>query len=548
MNRKFLFLMILTLLFAISCRKKTEEILLPEKLYVIPFVNNTVSVYHSLDSLERVSIYEKDKYWVVSGILKLVPKNQGEKVISFLFGECDSRFQCVDGKFYIKLNTLHYNADAGLGLPISLEAPFSTVYIAKKDQLDSIVEGIMFYNQPSSEYPAKGLNNSLVNHVVETIKSLHKYDKNEFLIPFYVLQKMISTKGNINFPELDLSTYKISSTLQSILDAKANGSLPSFVFAASVSEKQLNSLEELVEDARKERIFNLMNVEKSWQAIQKEYKELAWVPDTKQRVLESILKTAEYKVIGREGVSQINCVDSKKENGAKLQRNRTTGNLEIVSPNTSLNIFEIAQSEILPNTEDSIKLRLMSPVGEELILESIGIPKAFKGAETLKDYVKNIPKTIDDILSDAINVQRAAVNAALKFGVGKFDRESGKYIYEIQNVNVVLALFKNNSVFSASESEYSQDVSTRFGDIKITKFYQKYDKATKKQTLFLNYEGEGCARECSSYSVPDNLCFTTGDSLIVKFTPRDLEDLAEVDIKFSVAKSEYCNYPFRSQD
>jgi hypothetical protein len=287
-----------------------------------------------------------------------------------------------------------------------------------------------------------------------------------------------------------------------------------------------------------------MNVEKSWQTIQREYKELGIVPDAKQKVLESILKTAEYKVVGREGITQINGIDSKQENGVKLQKNKTTGNLEIVSSNTALNTFEIAQSEILPNTEDSVKLRLTSPAGEELNLESMGIPKAFKGAETLKEYVKTIPKTIDEIQSNANNVQQAAMNAALRFGVGKFDREAGKYIYEIQNVNVVLALFKNNSVFNASDSEYSQEVSSRFGETIITKFYQKYDKATKVQTLFLNYENEGCARECSTYPVPDNLCFTTGDSLIVKFTPSDLEALSEVDVKFSAAKSEYCNYPF----
>ncbi|TGM01523.1 hypothetical protein [Leptospira jelokensis] len=548
MNRKILFPLAFTLLFAINCSKKTEEILLPEKLYVIPFANNTVSVYHSLDTLERVSTFEKDKYWVVNGILKLVPKNQGDKVISFLFGDCDSRFKCSDGKFYIKLNTIHYNADAGLDVPMSLAAPFSPVYIAKKDQVDSIVEGIQFFNQPTSEYPAKGLNSSFVDHMLEITKSLGKQDRNEILIPFYVLQKMISTKGNANFPEFDLTNYKISSTLQSIVDAKTSGSLSSFVFPTSFSDKQIKVLEELVEETRKERIFNLMNVEKSWQTIQKEYKELAKVPDTKQKVLESILKTAEYKVIGREGLLQINGLDPKQENGVKFQKNKTTGNLEIVSTNSALNTFEVSQSEILPNTEDSVKLRLTSPTGEELILESIGIPKAFKGAETLKEYVKSIPKTIDEIISAASNVQRSAMNAALRFGVGKFDRESGQYIYEIQNVNVVLALFKNNSVFSASDSEYSQEVSSRFGDEIITKFYQKYDKVTKVQTLFLNYEVEGCARECNTYPYPDNLCFTTGDSLIVKFTPSDLEVSEEVDIKFSAAKSKFCNYPFGNQE
>ncbi|TGM47560.1 hypothetical protein EHQ92_06515 [Leptospira biflexa] len=544
MKRKSLILLTLILLIVVHCRKKTEEILLPEKLYIIPFANNTVSIYHSLDTLERVSAFEKDKYWVVSGILKLVPKNQGDKVISFLFGDCDSRFKCTDGKFYIKLNTIQYNADAGLDLQTNLVAPFSPVYIAKKDQVDSIIEGIQFYNQPSSEYPSKGLSDSFVDHMIQVNKSLAYHDKNEFLIPFYVLQRMIVTKGNVNFPELDLTTYKISSTLQSLMDAKKNGDLSSFVFPTPVSDKQMKVLEELVEETRKERIFNLMNVEKSWQTIQREYKELGIVPDAKQKVLESILKTAEYKVVGREGITQINGIDSKQENGVKLQKNKTTGNLEIVSSNTALNTFEIAQSEILPNTEDSVKLRLTSPTGEELNLESMGIPKAFKGAETLKEYVKNIPKTIDEIQSNANNVQQAAMNAALRFGVGKFDREAGKYIYEIQNVNVVLALFKNNSVFNASDSEYSQEVSSRFGETIITKFYQKYDKATKVQTLFLNYENEGCARECSTYPVPDNLCFTTGDSLIVKFTPSDLEALSEVDVKFSAAKSEYCNYPF----
>lgn len=544
MNRKILFLLTLILLFGSNCRKKTEEVVFPEKLYVIPFANNTVSVYHSLDTLERVSALEKDKYWVVSGILKLVPKNQDEKVISFLFGDCDSRFQCADGKFYIKLNTIQFNADSGLDLPSNLVAPYSAVYIAKKDQVDSIIEGIQFYNQPSTEYPAKGLNSSFVDHLVEVNRSLLYHDKNEFLIPFYVLQKLITSKGNVNFPEMDLSTYKISSTLQAIMDAKTNGSLSSITFPTPVSDKQLKVLEELVEETRKERIFNLMNVEKSWQTIQKEYKELSLVPDTKQKVLESILKTAEYKVIGREGITQINGVDAKQENGVKLQKNKTSGNLEIVSSNTALNTFEIAQSEIVPNTEDSVKLLLTSPSGEELNLESIGIPKAFKGAETLKEYVKSIPKTIDGIQSKAMNVQQATMDAALRFGVGKFDRETGKYIYEIQNVNVVLALFKNNSVFSASDSEYSQEVSSRFGDTIITKFYQKYDKATKVQTLFLNYENEGCARECNTYPVPDNLCFTTGDSLIVKFTPRDLETLSQIDIKFSAPKSEYCNYPF----
>ncbi|TGL22291.1 hypothetical protein EHQ46_06125 [Leptospira yanagawae] len=548
MKRKSLILLTLILLIVVHCRKKTEEILLPEKLYVIPFVNNTVSVYHSLDTLERVSAFEKDKYWVVSGILKLVPKNQGDKVISFLFGDCDSRFKCSDGKFYIKLNSIHYNSDAGLDVAMSLAAPYSPVYIAKKDQVDSIIEGIQFYNQPSSEYPAKGLNSSFVDHVLEITKSLEKQDRSEFLIPFYVLQKMIVTKGNVNFPEFDGSNYKISSTLQSILDAKTSGSLSSFVFPTPLSDKQFKVLEELVEETRKERIFNLMNVEKSWQTIQKEFKELVKVPDTKQKVLESILKTAEYKVSGREGITQINGLDPKQENGVKFQKNKTTGNLEIVSSNTALNTFEVSQSEILPNTEDSVKLRLTSPTGEELILESIGIPKAFKGAETLKEYIKTIPKTIDEILSNGNTIQKSAMDAALRFGVGKFDRESGKYIYEIQNVNVVLALFKNNSVFNASDSEYSQEVSSRFGDIIITKYYQKYDKATKVQTLFLNYEIEGCARECNTYPYPDNLCFTTGDSLIVKFNPSDLEVSEGVGINFSAAKSEYCNYPFANHE
>lgn len=545
MNRKILFLLTLILLFGTNCRKKTEEVIFSEKLYVIPFVNNSVFVYHSLDTLERVSAFEKDKYWVINGILKLVPKNQDEKVVSFLFGDCDSRFQCADGKFYIKLNTIQFNTDSGLDLPSNLVAPYSAVYIAKKDQVDSVIEGIQFYNQPTSEYPTKGFNDSFVSHLIETIKSLRKEDRKEFLIPFYVLQKMISTKGNVNFPEFNLATYKISSTLQSIVDAKTNGSLSSITFPTPVSDKQLKVLEELVEETRKERIFNLMNVEKSWQTIQKEYKELSLVPDTKQKVLESILKSAEFKVMGREGITQINGVDAKQENGVKLQKNKITGNLEIVSSNTSLNTFEIVESEILPNTEDSVKIRLKNVSGEELNLESIGIPKAFKGAETLKEYVKTIPKTMDEILSDASNIQRAAMNAALKFGVGKFDRESGNYIYEIQNVNVILALFKNNSVFSASDSEYSQEVSSSFDEVTITKYYQKYDKATKVQTLFLNYEIGGCARECYSDPYPDNLCFTTGDSLVVKFTPSDLEATSEVDVKFSAAKSNYCNYPFK---
>lgn len=544
MKSKSLIVLSLILLILVNCRKKTEEIIFPEKLYVIPFVNNTVSVYHSLDTLDHIFIYEKDKYWVVNGILKLVPKNQNEKEVLFLFGDCDARFQCGDGKFYIKLNSIFYNSDVGLNVSTSLAPSFTNAYIAKKDQLDSILEAINFFNQPSSGYPSSGLNESFTNHMLEIVKSLHKFDRNEFVIPFYILNKQILTKGSANFPELDLSTYKYSSTLQTILDAKTAGTLTSVKFPTPISEKQMKLLEDLIEEIRKERIFNLMNVEKTWQSIQKEYKELAWVPDAKQRVLESILKTAEFKVLGHEEITQITGLDSKQENGIKILKNKTSGNLEIVSANPSLSSFEVVESEIVPNTEDSIKIRMKNQTGEELILESIGIPKAFKGAETLKDYVKSIPKTINEILNESSNVQRAAMDAALKFGVGKFDRESGQYIYELQNVNVVIALFKNNSVFNASEDEYSQEVDQMINDTRITKFYQKYDKTTKVQTLFLNYETEGCARECNTYPHPDNLCFTTGDSLIVKFTPFELEDPEQVDIKFSAAKSPYCNYPF----
>ncbi len=547
--KKICILCVLTI-FAISCSKKTELIKLEEPKFLAPLESLPIKVFKTPDAAEHFHTSRDLKSFIeFDGILRLIPQN-ADTVENFYFQiHCPAEWKCDDGKAFVKRNEVILDADFKYGQNVSYGIP--SVIIDKKD-LDLKKPTVDFLIDEKSEFPKTPIDPKIFKFWIGNGARFSQINQIKAFVDLIKFKKL-DPRYAILTQDKDVSvTLKKAYSIQE--ESELNDYLAEFSKSPLDNDSQ-KLIDEKLKLEREILFSTLFHVESTWKQIAEQFNALTKNPYAQEIAFQKIIETGQFNIDGRLEYSFVGKTPDKNISAATWKLEIKTG--EGVYLTENLLSGTPIKSEIIglkanPNP-DSLTF-IVSTTGGDLNLTTVELPKVFDGAEKLKKIISEIPKNYKEIIDQNYkDPQTAAILVALKFGKGGYDRSLGEYVYKVDDINAIIYQFKNNSIILANDDTFIEEMDYNLGgDLKLTKWYQRYDKETKMRSVFIDYAIEGCARECYLTKYPDNLCFRSGDILEVRFSPLNLFSAAGEsvqgeleDVKFSSTgkPSEYCFAP-----
>ena len=539
-------ILLIFIFFISSCTKKTEFIPFPEGKYLVPLEDMFhYEIFKKPDDsavFKRIGV--KEQILKINGVLRLIPINEYTVENFFFEITCPEVWKCIDGKAYLKRDSYRFDKDFSYGK----NQLGSNALLLEKSELDRLSPTIDFLLKKKFDLPKTGIDGKVFQFIVS--------GNTPRLENIITLKALINT---LHFRKLDsrneplLNKDHLGAKQLTQLHETTNVEVLKETFDGYPKEvldkSSLKILEQEISKQFQEYYASpFFGVESTWQEIAEKFNSFHTYPYFQEYAFQKILDSGLFTISGRTDYQLVGITLDKSIPSARWNLEIKEGDgVTLVEKLSSGSSTKSELKKIAAKAEeDSLAFSLETTDGI-LEIQTKELPKVFYGFEKVKNYLKGLPKTYKELVNlKSSDPRSATILVAMKFGKGGFDRKKGEYIYEISDINHIIYLFKNNNIINAGEDEYSGEVYGHHdgADIytAITRWYQKYDKQTKSRSVFLNYTAGGCGRECSETKHNDNLCFTTGDTLIVHFK----QPILNVAIGESSFATEYGNFKLES--